>query len=199
MRIGYARVSTILQNEARQMEALHNAKCDKIFIDKQSGRDMSRPELQKCLAFVRDGDSLIVHSIDRLARSQKDLFGILCQMRDKGVRVEFIKQNLTANASITQDMIISILGYIAELELEISKERQREGIRIAKLNGKYTGRKPKPKPAWIDVIPKYLANGMNATKTARELGMSKFTFYKAYPEVKQYKSGNAGKDKGALC
>lgn len=189
MRVGYARVSTILQNEARQIEALNNAKCDKIFIDKQSGKDMKRPELLKCLEYVREGDSLIVHSIDRLARSQKDLYSILCLLSDKGVKVEFIKQNLTANDSITQDMIISILGYIAELELEISKERQREGIRIAKLNGKYTGRKPKDKPVWDIVKDIYIRNGMSVSKTAKELNMSRVTFYRCYPEVKELKGG----------
>ena len=177
MKVGYARVSTILQNEARQIEALESAKCEKIFIDKMTGTTKERPKLKEALEFIREGDSLIVHSIDRLARSHRDLFEILSKMRDKGVKVEFIKQNLIANQNITQDMIITILGYIAQLEYEIMRERQREGIEIAQKQGKYKGRKAKEYD--LNQIQMLLSkNRYSITKTAKELKISRNTLYR---------------------
>lgn len=189
MLVGYARVSTILQNEARQLEKLQSAKCEKIFIDKLSGVNTNRPQLKECLDFVRQGDTLIVHSIDRLARSHKDLFKILSAMQDKGVKVVFLKQNLTANETITQDMIINILGYVAQLEYEILHERQREGIEIAKRQGKYKGRKGKEYDS--ESIKKVLdKNYYNISKSARELKMSRETLYRVMRKLNIRKKGD---------
>lgn len=137
-RIGYVRVSTIDQNTARQLEGIS---VDRTFTDYASGRDVNRPQLQLCLGFVRDGDTLVVHSIDRLARNLDDLRRLVQDLTARGVRVEFVTENLTftADASPVSTMMLTMMGCLAEFERALIRERQREGIKLAQRRGAYRG------------------------------------------------------------
>lgn len=139
-RIGYVRVSTLDQNEKRQLEG---QVLDRIFMDKASGRDTVRPELTELLRFARDGDTLVVHSMDRLARNLDDLRALVHNLTRNDVRVEFIKENLvfTGEDSPMANLMLSVMGAFAEFERSLTRERQREGIALAKQRGAYKGRK----------------------------------------------------------
>ena len=139
-RVGYLRVSTVDQNTDRQLDGIA---LDKVFTDKTSGKDTNRPELTRALEYVREGDTLVVHSMDRLARNLEDLRRIVREFTGKGVRVEFVKESLTFTGedSAMNTLLLSMLGAVAEFERSIILERQREGIAIAKAAGKYKGRK----------------------------------------------------------
>lgn len=141
LRIGYVRVSALDQNPDRQIEALQ---VEKLYIDKASGSSTDRPQYQMMLDFIRQGDHLIVHSMDRLARNLDDLRKIVQLLVKKGVHVHFIKENLifTGDDSPLALLTLSIMGAFSEFERSILKERQREGIEIAKKKGKYKGGKP---------------------------------------------------------
>ena len=139
-RIGYQRVSSVDQNTARQLDGVE---LDKVFTDHASGKDMSRPELARALDYVRDGDTLVVHSMDRLARNLEDLRRVVRELTSSGVKVEFVKESLTfaGDDSSMNTLLLSLLGAFAEFERSLILERQREGISIAKAAGKYKGRK----------------------------------------------------------
>ena len=139
-RVGYVRVSTLDQNTERQLDGI---KLDKVFTDKASGRDTKRPQLAAALEYVREGDTLIVHSLDRLARNVDDLRRIVRELNERGVSVEFVKNRLTfsGGADPTARLMLTMLGAFAEFERELIRERQREGIAIAKAKGVYKGRK----------------------------------------------------------
>ena len=139
-RIGYQRVSTVDQNTDRQLDGVE---LDKVFTDKASGKDANRPELHVRIEYVRDGDTLVVHSMDRLARNLEDLRRIVRELTGQGVRVEFVKENLTfaGDDSPMNTLLLSMLGAVAEFERSMILERQREGIALAKAAGKYKGRK----------------------------------------------------------
>ena len=138
-RIGYVRVSTLDQNEKRQLEGLV---LDLVFMDKASGRDTARPELTELLRFARDGDTVVVHSMDRLARNLDDLRALVQGLTRKGVRVEFVKESLvfTGEDSPMANLMLSVMGAFAEFERSLIRERQREGIALAKQRGAYKGR-----------------------------------------------------------
>lgn len=181
MTVAYVRVSTILQNEDRQLALLENELYEKLFIDKLSGKDMkTRPALQEMLEFVREGDTILCHSIDRMARNHKDLFEILNTCKAKGVQVHFIKEGLDTSQGIMAEMIISILGFIAQMELERIKERQREGIEISKRKGLTKWGRPK---VWDKIDSGvfrnyYRAHNGNLTKVAKSLGVGRNSLYK---------------------
>lgn len=139
-RIGYVRVSTLDQNEKRQLEG---QVLDRVFTDKASGRDTARPELTELLRFARDGDTVVVHSMDRLARNLDDLPALVQGLTRKGVRVEFVKESLvfTGEDSRMANLMLSVMGAFAEFERSLIRERQREGIALAKQRGAYKGRK----------------------------------------------------------
>ena len=139
--IAYVRVSTVEQNEARQLEALKKYDIDKWFTEKVSGKDTHRPELQRMLEFVRDGDTIYIHDFSRLARSTKDLLEIVEQLQIKGVELVSNKENIDTSTP-TGKLMLTMIAAIAEFERENLLERQREGIAIAKKDGKYKGRKP---------------------------------------------------------
>ena len=141
-RIAYVRVSTVDQNEARQIEALEKHNIDKWFKEKVSGKDTNRPELQKMLDYVRDGDTVYIHDFSRLARSTKDLLEIVEYLTNKGVNLISNKENLDSNTP-TGKLMITMIGAINEFERQNLLERQREGIAIAKEQGKYKGRSVK--------------------------------------------------------
>ncbi|MET3932172.1 DNA invertase Pin-like site-specific DNA recombinase [Arthrobacter sp. OAP107] len=139
-RIGYVRVSTLDQNEKRQLDGLV---LDRVFTDKASGRDTARPQLAELLGFARDGDTVVVHSMDRLARNLDDLRALVQRLTLKGVRVEFVKEHLlfTGEDSPMANLMLSVMGAFAEFERALIRERQREGIALAKQRGAYKGRK----------------------------------------------------------
>jgi DNA invertase Pin-like site-specific DNA recombinase len=178
-RIGYRRVSTVDQNTARQLDGVV---VDKMFEDKASGKSVQRPQLQAALDFLRDGDVLVVHSMDRLARNLVDLRTMVAALTARGVQVQFVKENLhfTGDDSPMANLLLSMLGAVAEFERALILERQREGIAIAKEQGKYKGRKPVVSPAQALVIKQRISGGeITKAALARELGISRETLYNA--------------------
>jgi DNA invertase Pin-like site-specific DNA recombinase len=141
MRIGYKRVSSLDQNTARQLEGIQ---VDKIFTDHASGKDTARPQLTTALEWAREGDVLVVHSMDRLARNLGDLLRLVGDLTGRGVRVEFVKEGLTFTGedSPMATLMLSIMGAVASFERSLILERQREGVALAKKAGKYRGRAP---------------------------------------------------------
>jgi DNA invertase Pin-like site-specific DNA recombinase len=150
-RIGYVRVSTLDQNEKRQLDG---QVLDRVFTDKASGRDTSRPQLAELLRFARNGDTVVVHSMDRLARNLDDLRALVQGLTRKGVRVEFVKESLvfTGEDSPMANLMLSVMGAFAEFERSLIRERQREGITLAKQRGAYRGRK---RPSHRNVRPSW--------------------------------------------
>ena len=178
MNIGYKRVSTLDQNTSRQ---LVDVALDKVFEDKISGKSLNRPELQNLLNFVREGDNVHVHSMDRLARNLEDLLSLVNQLTSKGVSVQFHKENLlfdnTSSTKAMTKLILSIMGAVAEFERMLILERQREGIALAKKRGAYTGRKP-IKSNLIEETKKLINDGMSVAQACRETKVSRATYYK---------------------
>ncbi len=178
IRVGYIRVSSYEQNLSRQLDGI---RVEKIFEDKLSGKDTARPGLESLLNYVREGDTVVVHSLDRLARNLDDLRRIVFGLVEKGVTVEFVKEGLRfrndAN-DITGNLILSVLGSFAEFERALIKQRQMEGIAIAKKNGAYKGRKKALSPSEIVGLQKK-ASAANAVKSkiAKEYGITRETLY----------------------
>jgi DNA invertase Pin-like site-specific DNA recombinase len=152
---------------------------DKAFTDKASGKDTKRPQLQAAREYLREGDVLVVHSMDRLARSLPDLRSIVSELTGRGVVVEFVKEQLTFtgadNAMAT--LLLNVMGAFAEFERALLLERQREGIAIAKKAGVYKGRKPSLTPERVQELRKRVAAGQQRTALAREFGISRETLY----------------------
>lgn len=175
-RIGYVRVSSFDQNPERQLEQVN---VNKIFIDKASGKDTQRPELEALLSFVREGDTVVVHSMDRLARNLDDLRRIVQKLTKSGVRIEFVKESLsfTGEDSPMANLMLSVMGAFAEFERALIRERQREGIVLAKQRGAYRGRKKALSPEVATSLKARVAAGEQKSKLARELGISRETLY----------------------
>ncbi|MGC5024424.1 recombinase family protein [Tsukamurella sp. DT100] len=175
-RVGYRRVSTADQNTERQLDGVA---VDRVFEDKASGRSTDRPALAEALRFLRDGDTLIVHSMDRLARNVDDLRRIVRELTGRGVRVEFLKESLTftGEESPMSNLLLSLLGAVAEFERSLILERQREGIALAKARGVYKGRKAKLTTEQAEALRERLAGGESATKLAGEYGISRQSVY----------------------
>ena len=175
-RIGYIRVSSYDQNIERQLE---NVPVDRIFTDRASGRDIQRPELTSLLSFVRDGDTVVVHSMDRLARNLDDLRSIVQQLTRRGIRIEFVKENLTFTGedSPMSNLLLSVMGAFAEFERALIRERQREGIALAKQRGAYRGRKKSLSPMQIEELQQRADAGEKKAQLAREFGISRETLY----------------------
>lgn len=180
--VGYIRVSTLEQNTARQEEQLTGLKLDECFIDHASGKNTDRPQLNACLKHLRKNDTLVVYSLDRLARNLDDLRKIVKDLNERGVVVRFVKENLVFNgdASPMSNLLLSVMGAFAEFERNLILERQREGIAIAKQNGVYKGRKPAMDDSRIaELIARDIDNGQKRrTELAREFGISRQTLYK---------------------
>jgi DNA invertase Pin-like site-specific DNA recombinase len=179
-RIGYVRVSTVDQNTARQLDGVE---VDKTFTDRASGKDVKRPQLQAALDYLRDGDTLIVHSMDRLARNLIDLRTLVERLTGTGVQVQFIKESLvfTGDDTAISKLMLSIMGAVAEFERSMLKERQREGIAHAKAAGIYKGRKPSLTPERAEELRKRVRTGENRAALAREFGISRETLYQYAP------------------
>jgi DNA invertase Pin-like site-specific DNA recombinase len=175
-RVGYIRVSSVDQNIERQLEGIE---VDKKFTDKCSGKDMKRPQLHAALEFLREGDVLVVHSMDRLARNLDDLRRMVMELTGRGVVIEFVKERMTFTSedNAMSKLLLSVMGAFAEFERSLLKERQREGIAIAKQKGVYTGRKPSLTPEQAKALQKRVKAGENRTALALEFGISRETLY----------------------
>lgn len=176
-RIGYRRVSTTDQNSARQLDGVA---LDRIFEDHASGRDTARPGLDALLDFIREGDTLVVHSLDRLARNLDDLRRLVGDLTADGIRVEFVKEGLlfTGDDNPMSKLLLSVMGAFAEFERALIRERQREGIALAKARGAYKGRKPALDAVAVAELRRRVADGEAKAEVARALGISRETLYK---------------------
>jgi len=175
-RIGYIRVSTLDQHVDRQLEGIE---VDKTFIDKASGKDTKRPQLALLMSFARAGDTVVVHSMDRLARNLDDLRRIVRTLTDRGVRIEFVKEHLvfTGEDSPMASLMLSVMGAFAEFERALIHERQREGIALAKQRGAYKGRKKSLSQTEVAQLRERLTTGISKAQVARALGISRQTLY----------------------
>jgi DNA invertase Pin-like site-specific DNA recombinase len=176
-RVGYRRVSTLLQNTARQLEGVL---LDEVFEDKASGKSTeARPQLAAMLKHVRKGDTVICHSMDRLARNLEDLRRMVLDLTKRGVRVEFVKEGLVFSGedNAMSKLMLTIIGAFGEFERELILERVREGVAIAKAKGKYKGRRPKFTGEIAALIRQRAAGGESKTNLAKEYGVSRETLY----------------------
>jgi DNA invertase Pin-like site-specific DNA recombinase len=177
-RVGYVRVSSVDQNTDRQLDGVE---IDKMFTDKASGKDTERPQLQAALDYIREGDVLVIHSMDRLARNLVDLRKIVTDLTDKGVHVQFTKENLTFTGgdSPMSILLLSMLGAVAEFERSMIRERQREGIALAKKAGRYKGRAPSLAPEAVAEVRRLVEAGVPKSKLALQFKVSRMTVYNA--------------------
>ncbi len=175
-RIGYIRVSAFDQNVDRQLEGLS---FDNVFTDKASGKDNNRPQLEAMLAFIREGDTVVVHSMDRLARNLDDLRKLVQTLTKRGIRIEFLKESMTFTGedSPMANLMLSVMGAFAEFERALIRERQREGIAIAKQRGAYRGRKKSLSEDQVIELRQRVAVGEQKAAIARDLGISRETLY----------------------
>ena len=176
-RVGYVRVSTIDQNEARQLDGIP---LDRTFVDKASGKDVDRPQFKEMLAFVRDGDVVICHSMDRLARNAAHLQSTVEHLTRKGVQVQFLKEGLTFTGDDlpVAMLMLSIIGAVARFERELILERQKKGIALAKKAGVYKGRKHVLTAAQASELRKRLKAGERKVDLAHEYGIDRTTVYR---------------------
>ena len=187
MEIAYVRVSTIEQSESRQVEAMEKYNIEKWFIEKISGKNANRPKLKEMLDFAREGDTIHIHDFSRLARSTKDLLDIVELLNSKGITLVSNKENIDTSTP-TGKLMLTMLGAINEFELTNLHERQREGILIAKKEGKYKGRRPVSVKNFDEYYALYVSREINKTQLAKKLGISRPTLNKLIEEhnKKQY-------------
>jgi len=181
MKLAYIRVSTVEQNEARQVEALEKFGIDKWYTEKVSAKDTNRPQLQELLDFAREGDTIYVHDFSRLARSTADLLSLVERMQSKGIILISCKENIDTSTA-TGKLMLTMIGAINEFERANLLERQREGIAIAKREGKYRGRKPVSVENFDEQYARYQRRELNKTQLAKELGVSRPTLDKLIAE-----------------
>lgn len=175
-RIGYVRVSSFDQNPERQLDGLL---LDKVFIDKASGKDIKRPQLAALLEYVREGDHIIIHSMDRLARNLDDLRRLVSELTAKQITVEFIKEGLSFSDEDKpmSKLLLSVMGAFSEFERSLIRERQLEGIALAKKRGAYKGRKAKLSEEEIAEIQQRKLGGQKKSALARKYGVTRQTIY----------------------
>ena len=184
-RIGYVRVSANDQNPARQLDGVQ---IDKKFVEYASGKSTNRPELKAMLEFVREDDTVIVHSMDRLARNQTDLKTLVFGLVANKVSVHFVNINMTftGDDSPIARFMLDMLGAVAELERAFIRERQAEGIAIAKAQGRYKGRAIKLNRKMIEELENRLTHTRDSkTKIAKDLGISRFTLYRGMELIEE--------------
>lgn len=176
--MGYKRVSTLEQRTDRQLEGVE---VDEVFEDKCSGKDLKRPAWGAAEKYLRRGDVLLVHSMDRLSRSLADLLETVKHLVTKGVEVRFVRENLVFEAGSDVNpmskLLLSLLGAVAEFERSLILERQREGVALAKLRGAYKGRKPALKDDQVEQVRRRVGAGEKVAQVARELGVCRATVY----------------------
>ena len=182
MKIGYIRVSTQEQNTIRQEALMEALGVDEVYIDRMSGKDTNRPELQKMMEYVRRGDTVIVESISRFARNTRDLLELVERLTAKGV--EFVsKKEAIDTTTPTGKFMLTVFGAVAELEREYILQRQREGIAIAREQGRYKGRKSLDIPEFEQVVKSWRSGRITAVEAMRTLHMSKTTFYRKVKRI----------------
>ena len=182
--VAYVRVSIVEQNEARQREALNEYDIDRWFIEKASGKDTKRPELQAMLDYIREDDTVYVEEFSRLGRSTADLLSIVQRIEDTGAKFISIKENFDTKTPAGK-LQMTMMAAIAEFERAMILERQREGIAIAKREGKYKGRKAISVPNIGDYYDRYMSRQETKTSISAELGISRTTLDKLFKEYKE--------------
>ena len=184
--VGYKRVSALDQVDLRQLDGVET---DKLFTDKASGKDTNRPQLTAMLGFVREGDTIVCHAMDRLARNLDDLRKLVLDLVKRGVHVRFVKENLTFTGedSPMAHLLLSVIGAVAQFERDLIRERQREGIALAKQRNVYLGRVRSLSAAQADDLRRRIKAGERKTLLAREFGITRTTVY----EYMRREPGNA--------
>lgn len=183
MQVGYIRISTVGQNTARQEVLMRELGVEKVFIDRMSGKNTDRPQLKEMMAFVRQGDTVIVESISRFARNTRDLLDLVEQLTKKGVEFVSRKENIDTTTP-TGKFMLTIFGAVAELEREYILQRQAEGIAIAKEKGMYKGRQRIVRPEFENVVKLWRDGKLTAADAIRRLDMTPSTFYRRVKETK---------------
>ena len=183
MIVGYVRVSTVEQNEGRQLVTMKKYNAEKLFIEKVSAKDTKRPQLQAMIDFVREGDTIVIHDFSRLARSTKDLLELVELFNSKGVKLISNKENIDSSTP-TGKLMLTMIGAINEFERANLLERQREGIALAKKEGKYKGRKEVKVDNFEYHYNRYLTRQVNKSQLAKELEVSRPTLDKLINEFK---------------
>ncbi len=184
MKIGYVRVSTEEQNTARQEIMLRELGVDELFVDRASGKNADRPELRRMMEYVRRGDTVIVESISRFARNTRDLLDLVERLTEK--QVEFVSRKEAIDTTTpTGKFMLTVFAAVAELEREYILQRQREGIAIAKQQGKYRGRPPKAYPDFERIAARWQKGEITAVQAMKQLGMSKTRFYERVKRLKK--------------
>ena len=175
--IGYVRVSSLDQNPERQLDG---QALDKTFTDQASGKDTDRPQLQALIEYAREGDIIVIHSMDRLARNLDDLRKLVTTFTKKGIKVQFLKESLifTGEDSPMAHLLLSMMGAIAEFERSLIRERQREGIALAKKKGLYRGAKHKLNPEQIEQLNQRVSLTETKAQIAKDLKISRNTLYR---------------------
>lgn len=184
MKVGYVRVSTKEQNTARQEELMKSLGVDKLYIDKMSGKNTERPELQKMMDFVREGDVVIVESFSRFARNTRDLLDLTDKLKEKQVKFISQKEQIDTDSSAGKFMLTLFAG-LAEMERTNILERQAEGIAIAKAEGRMNGRPKKAEDTFESVYLDYKEKKISASEGARKLGIARSTWYR---KVREYEN-----------
>ena len=179
MNVAYIRVSTVEQNESRQLEAMQDKNIEKYFIEKISAKDTNRPKLKEMLEFVREGDTVYIHDFSRLARSTEDLLSIVNILNNKGVHLVSNKESLDTSTP-TGKLLLTMIAAIAQFERENLLERQKEGIAIAKKEGRYKGGQPKniDKELFEKLLSDYNSRKINKVEFAKKLNVSRPTLDK---------------------
>jgi len=179
--VGYIRVSTYDQNPERQLDGMH---LDKIFTDKASGKDLKRPAFEELLDYIREGDTLLVHSMDRLARNLEHLRQVVRELTAKGVKVQFVKERLTFTGedSPMATLLLSVMGAVAEFERSLIRERQREGVDLAKQKGLYKGRKKALNEEQVRELQERVAQGEKKAILAKAFNIRRETIYQYLKE-----------------
>jgi len=182
--VGYIRVSSLDQNLERQLEGI---KLDKVFVDKASGKDIYRPGFEALLQYVREGDTIIVHSMDRMARNLDDLRQIVQRFTKEGIKTQFIKENLTFTGedSPMATLMLSVMGAFAEFERALIRERQMEGIALAKQRGVYKGRKKSLTQEQIETLKERVILGDKKSHIAKDFNISRETLYQYLREAEE--------------
>ncbi|MDD6727579.1 MAG: recombinase family protein [Lactimicrobium massiliense] len=191
MKIGYARCSTLDQNPARQEELLKAEGCEKIYLDMLSGKDMNRPQLKEMLEFIREGDVVIVESISRLARNTKDLLTLIEEITKRKAQIISKKEKIDTSTP-TGKFMLTVFGAVSELERDYIKERQAEGIAIAKREGKYRGRQPIHYDRYLfeELYKRMKAGDITRKAMAKRLNVSSSTLYRI---IRRYEANNSAK------
>ena len=190
MKLGYVRVSSVMQNEARQLETMQFYGVEKIFSEKISAKDTNRPQLSELLDFAREGDSIYIHDFSRLARSTQDLLRIVENLNTRRIHLVSKKEDIDTSTP-TGRLLLTVIAAICQFERENLKERQMEGIAIAKKAGVYKGRKPVSVENFAEHYERWRTRQITKVQLAKELGISRQTLYKPFAA---YEASHAGAD-----